>query len=203
MKKQKFAIAAIVTALVFGMFAAYCSAAKNNAMPKIEKEFKKMKTELHQDFDKAIADAKKEEKIVMLEFTGSQWCPPCKMFHKYILDSKKFGEYIENKIKFVMADFERGGAPISKEFGDKHSMLAKQFEIEAFPTIVLINPKTNVITKIQGLPTTNPDEMIEMIEQFKIKSDAMTPAAAPKTAAPKVENTQTPPTNGAAPANKN
>ena len=37
------------------------------------------------DFEKAKAQAAKEGKPILMEFTGSDWCPPCKALHKNVL----------------------------------------------------------------------------------------------------------------------
>jgi len=36
------------------------------------------------DIDSALAKAKKEKKNVLVEFTGSDWCPPCIMMDKKV-----------------------------------------------------------------------------------------------------------------------
>lgn len=177
---RKFSIAILAAAAAFALpcFAATSAAKESGA--------EKLKTEIETDFEKAMDAAKKEGKIVMLEFTGSQWCPPCKMFHKFILDSEKFGKYAKEKMKVVLADFDRSGNPTTKEQAEKHAKLAEEFGVRAFPTIILINPKANSITKIEGLPARKPEDMIEIIESFKEKTEsAAAPAVAPKKAAPK------------------
>ena len=153
------------------MFAGFASA--ENPAAKVEKGSEhKIKTEYTEDYDKAMSEALKEGKIVLLEFTGSKWCPPCKMFHKFILDSEEFAKYAKKELKVVLADFERGGIPTSKKHAKDHSTLAERFGIRAFPTIILIDPKSDTMSGMRGLPTTKPNEMIEIIESFKEKAVA-------------------------------
>ena len=42
------------------------------------------------DFAKAKAQSAKEGKPILMEFTGSDWCPPCKALHKNVLTSDVF-----------------------------------------------------------------------------------------------------------------
>ena len=41
----------------------------------------------------AVAQAKKENKIVLLDFTGSDWCGWCIKFKKETLDTTQFSDY--------------------------------------------------------------------------------------------------------------
>jgi thiol:disulfide interchange protein len=47
------------------------------------------------DLPKALEQAKAEKKAVLMDFTGSDWCPPCKALHKNVLVSKEFEDYAE------------------------------------------------------------------------------------------------------------
>src|ERR1051325_2421476 len=47
-------------------------------------------SDLMTDFAKAQAKAKAEKKLVLIDFTGSDWCPPCMALHKNVLTSKEF-----------------------------------------------------------------------------------------------------------------
>ena len=42
------------------------------------------------DFEKAQAQAAKEGKSILMEFTGSDWCPPCKALQKNVLSKDVF-----------------------------------------------------------------------------------------------------------------
>jgi thiol:disulfide interchange protein len=39
------------------------------------------------DLSKAQAKAKTEKKLVLMDFNGSDWCPPCKALRKNVLSS--------------------------------------------------------------------------------------------------------------------
>ena len=42
------------------------------------------------DFEKAKAQAAKEGKSILMEFTGSDWCPPCIQLEKNVLSQEAF-----------------------------------------------------------------------------------------------------------------
>ena len=42
------------------------------------------------DYEKVLKKAKKEKKNVLVYFTGSDWCPPCKMLKKDLFETDAF-----------------------------------------------------------------------------------------------------------------
>ena len=51
------------------------------------------------DFEKAKTEAKSEHKLILLNFSGSDWCGPCIRLKKDIFDSETFMKYAdENNI---------------------------------------------------------------------------------------------------------
>src|SRR5678815_4008777 len=81
------------------------------------------------DLAKAKEKAKTENKMVLLDFTGSDWCPPCKALHKNVFSSSEFVDYAKKNLVLVEVDF-----PISKKQSDElkkaNAELEKQFKVE-------------------------------------------------------------------------
>ena len=57
------------------------------------------------DFPATLQQAKSENKYVLLEFTGSDWCPPCIAMHENIFSKPEFNEYIKPHTLHVIVDF--------------------------------------------------------------------------------------------------
>lgn len=87
------------------------------------------------DVEAAIALAKKENKAVMLEFTGSDWCPPCIMMAKKVFSKEEFVKAASEDYVLVHLDFPKG----DKELAEKNKPLLEQYEISGFPTVVLLD----------------------------------------------------------------
>lgn len=122
---------------------------------------------LEEDFDKALAAAKKDGKKIVLEFSGLDWCPPCKMMHKFVVNTKDFIKYANQKLHFIIADFDRYGKPKNKAFAKQYKKLADQFGLRGFPTIVILSPNGEVQETIVGLSVRSPQELIERISNAK------------------------------------
>jgi len=45
------------------------------------------------DLGKAQEKAKAEKKLVLVDFTGSDWCPPCRALHNNVFTSAEFNEF--------------------------------------------------------------------------------------------------------------
>lgn len=95
------------------------------------------------DIDEAVALAKKENKAVMLEFTGSDWCPPCIAMKKNVFSKQEFLDEAAKKFVLVHLDFPRG----DRELAEKNAPLAKKYKIEGYPTIILLDGEGKEFTR--------------------------------------------------------
>ena len=57
------------------------------------------------DLPKAEAQAKADNKIILMDFTGSDWCGWCIKFKKEVLDTKEFQDYAAKNVVLVEVDF--------------------------------------------------------------------------------------------------
>jgi protein disulfide-isomerase len=118
------------------------------------------------DFAKAQEQAKQEKKLIFMDFTGSDWCPPCKALHKNVLTSKEFNEYAKDKFVLVLIDFPNS-KPQSAEEKKANNTLAQKFKVVAFPTIVLLDSNGNKLDSLVGYVGESPKEFIAKVEKLK------------------------------------
>lgn len=93
--------------------------------------------------DEAIELAKKENKSVMIEFTGSDWCPPCIKMKKEVFSKDEFLKGASEKFVLVHLDFPRG----DKELKEKNQPMAEKYKIEGFPTVILLDAEGKEFTR--------------------------------------------------------
>jgi len=91
----------------------------------------------HDNVDEALKIAQKENKTVLLNFTGSDWCIWCKRLNDEVFSKDEFVKYAENNLVLVKIDFprEKEQTPETKSYNQQ---LAAQYKIEGYPTIVLL-----------------------------------------------------------------
>lgn len=87
------------------------------------------------DLEKAFKDAKKQNKPVLVEFTGSDWCPPCIAMRKNVFSKKEFVTAASKNFILVELDFPKA----DKELKEKNQPYAKKYKIEGFPTVILFD----------------------------------------------------------------
>ncbi|MCX6889138.1 MAG: thioredoxin family protein [Verrucomicrobia bacterium] len=118
------------------------------------------------DLDAAKAQAVKENKPVLVDFTGSDWCPPCKALHKNVFESAEFTA-VASKYVLVELDYPRK-TPQAPELKAKNAELSKQFGITGFPTVLLIDGKSGeVFGKTVGFGGQTAKEYLEKLASFK------------------------------------
>nr|WP_320119194.1 thioredoxin family protein [uncultured Marinifilum sp.] len=93
----------------------------------------------HGTFNEALAKAKKENKLVFMDCYTS-WCGPCKHLAKTVFTQKEVGDYFNANFVCVKMDMEKGeGIELCKKYG-----------VKAFPTLLFIDTKGEVVHKVVG-----------------------------------------------------
>jgi thioredoxin-related protein len=85
------------------------------------------------NLDKAKVAAKKEGKIILVEFTGSDWCPPCKALKKTVFNSDTFKKYAKSSLVLVELDSPRGKNLITKSRRRTTARRPRSLASEAIP----------------------------------------------------------------------
>ena len=101
------------------------------------------------DYEASIAQAAASKKAILLEFTGSDWCPPCMKQNKDVFEQAAFEDYAKDKLVLVKLDFPRRKEqdPAIKERNQK---LSTQYGVEVFPTIILLSPEGKELARQVG-----------------------------------------------------
>jgi len=111
----------------------------------------------------ALTQAKEGKKLVLLDFTGSDWCPPCKMLHDKVLTQKEFLDHASENLVLVMLDFPKGKEQ-APELKAANGELAKKYDIQGFPTLVLLDSEGNELAREVGLAHQNPAQLIAWVK---------------------------------------
>jgi protein disulfide-isomerase len=114
------------------------------------------------DYNAALATASKEHKNVLLDFTGSDWCGWCIRLKKETFDKPEFKAYADKNLELVEIDFPQGKT-LSPEIQKQNAALQEQYNVQGFPTLVLLNPEGKVIKQQSGYIPGGPKGFIEWI----------------------------------------
>jgi thiol-disulfide isomerase/thioredoxin len=122
------------------------------------------------DFPKALEKAKAENKYVLLDFTGSDWCGPCIEFSNQALSRPEFLTYAEKHLILVELDYPKRKKQ-SAELVKQNERLYKEYGIDekGYPTIVLLDPAGKIKAEFSGYSGETSAELIAWIDT-KIKN---------------------------------
>ncbi|MVT44971.1 DUF255 domain-containing protein [Chitinophaga oryziterrae] len=120
----------------------------------------------HNDMQEASQIAKKENKYILLNFSGSDWCGPCIRMHQEIFSSEVFQTMAQSRLVMVNADFPRNKKnqlPALQQ--KKNDAMADLYNPKGlFPLTLLLNADGKVIKQWEGLPKTTPEAFSNEIE---------------------------------------
>jgi len=118
------------------------------------------------DYKKAQEEAKASNKFLLLDFTGSDWCGWCKKFDKEILSQSQFQDYARENLVLVELDFPRA-KPQSPELRRQNQELANQYQVQGFPTIVVLNGDGQKLWQYDGYFSDGPAAFIAQLEKLR------------------------------------
>lgn len=91
-------------------------------------------------FEEAKEIAAKEGKSILMEFTGSDWCPPCKALHKNVLSQDAFQTVKEDYVLLVL-DNPRDKSLVTPAEQEQYRQLSSKFQVRGVPSIFLADQK--------------------------------------------------------------
>ena len=120
-------------------------------------------------FESAKAEAKRDRKIILMNFTGSDWCAYCIKMKKEALDLKAFTDYAAKNTVLVEVDFpSRKRLPAAQQ--KANDALKTKFEVQGFPTFVITDASGKELGRHVGYLQGGPLAFIEKLEKLKAKA---------------------------------
>jgi thioredoxin-related protein len=116
------------------------------------------------DPEKALADAKGSKKLVLMDFTGSDWCSWCIKLNKEVFSQPEFQQYAKDNLVLVALDFPRS-KPQSADERARNEELAKKYRVQGFPTVVVLNSEGKQVGQL-GYMRGGPAAFIEALKKI-------------------------------------
>lgn len=117
------------------------------------------------DVPKAIAKAKAENKLVLLDFTGSDWCGWCIKLKREVFDTPEFEAYAAKNLVLVEVDFPRNKV-LTPEQKAANQALAAKYGIKGYPTIWVLEGSGMPVGKL-GYMEGGPKPFIAELAKLK------------------------------------
>lgn len=117
------------------------------------------------DAAKAQAQAKAEKKLVLLDFTGSDWCGWCIKLNKEVFSQPEFAEYAQKNLVCVEVDFPNK-KKLSAEQKKANDALAAKYKIEGYPTIIVLDGEGKKVGELNYMKG-GPKAFIAALDKLK------------------------------------
>ena len=118
------------------------------------------------DYNKAVEQAKTENKSLLMDFTGSDWCPWCMRMDKEVLQTKAFKDYAAKNLVLMLVDFPQS-KQLSQKVQDQNAELQKKYGADGFPTFILVGKDGKVLGEQVGYLEGGPSAFIAKLDGMK------------------------------------
>jgi thioredoxin-related protein len=122
------------------------------------------------DYKKAQQQAKASNKLLLVNFTGSDWCGFCIRLDGEVFSKPEFKDYASKNLVLLEIDFPRPGGARWKtqpaELKKQNQELAEQYQIFGFPTIVVLNGEGKIVGAL-GYMEGGPAPFIAELEKLR------------------------------------
>jgi thioredoxin-related protein len=120
------------------------------------------------DFEASKKQAAAEKKDLLLDFTGSDWCPPCKALTANILSKEEFRTLTKDTLVLVELDFPKDKSKLSEATQKQNQELQGKYGIQGYPTILLCDADGKPYAKT-GYQEGGPKEYVAHLDGLRAK----------------------------------
>jgi protein disulfide-isomerase len=117
------------------------------------------------NYEQAQEQAKAGHKLMLLDFTGSDWCGWCIRLEREVFSKPEFKEYASKNLVLLELDFPRG-KELPAALQSQNERLARKYQIQGFPTIVVLNSDGKQVGELGYVPG-GPEAFIAELEKLR------------------------------------
>jgi protein disulfide-isomerase len=117
------------------------------------------------NYTDAQQEAKSQHKLLLMDFTGSDWCGWCIMLEKEIFSKPEFKEYASKNLVLLELDFPRR-KELPAAMAEQNQRLAVKYQIQGFPTIVVLDSDGKEVAQL-GYMRGGPAAFIAQLEKLR------------------------------------
>lgn len=122
------------------------------------------------DFAAAKKQAAEENKDLLIDFTGSDWCGWCIKLNEEVFSHDPFKEGVKDKFVLVEIDFPKDKSILSEETQKQNEGLQSQYAVQGFPTILLTDASGKPYART-GYQPGGPEKYVTHLDELRAKKD--------------------------------
>lgn len=118
-----------------------------------------------ENFAQAKVDAEKDGKLILLAFSGSDWCHWCIKMAEEIYSDRKFIDKAKQKFVLIMIDKPRDQSILSKKALKQNPQLREKYSIRGFPCTVIVRPSGEEVKRFGGYQPGGVDKFLAKLDE--------------------------------------
>lgn len=131
--------------------------------------------------------AKEEQKLLLVEFTGSDWCKACLMQKEKVLETPEFEDWVEQHCVAVKIDVPNNASRVGGEQQKAlNRLLCDEYGVVSFPTLLIMTPELVEVGGYRGAQSSPTNAIAHLEKSFSTAQrleQALTKTGAERTAA--------------------
>jgi protein disulfide-isomerase len=120
------------------------------------------------DYEAAKKQAKAENKPILINFTGTDWCGWCIRIEKEVFSKDEFKAYAKENLVLMEVDFPEKKKQ-TDEVKAQNKALDKEFKIEGYPTIFLVDSEGKKLSEDIGYREGGPQAYVDHLKELLAK----------------------------------
>ena len=121
------------------------------------------------DYDAALRKAASERKLVVADFSGSDWCGWCKRLDREVFATEEFRQAATNRFVLLIIDTPMDKSLLSAKAKRQNPALVKKYAIRGFPTVLMLDKDGKVVHQA-GYQAGGPSPYLKMLEDAARKA---------------------------------
>lgn len=122
-------------------------------------------------FEDAKTKARAEKKLLLVDFSGSDWCGWCIKLKQEVFDQEVFKKEAPQKFVLVELDFPRQ-KQLPEELKTQNERLREQYQIRGYPTILVLDGEGQLIART-GYRPGGPEAYVKHLTEFVTVHEAI------------------------------
>jgi protein disulfide-isomerase len=106
--------------------------------------------------------------MVLMNFTGSDWCGFCIKLRKEVFSSAEFAEYAKKNLVLVEVDFP-SKKHLDAALTKANDALKEKHKVKGYPTLVILNSEGKKLGEEVGYGGGGPKAVLAKIDKFRSK----------------------------------